>query len=94
METQRISNTTRRHGDEPRQGPLCRCFGSSEPMVLRFTAWALSPITLPAAATLNGAIQISCPKMANNYLFIGRCVTQGTRLRNLLSANVTFDMGP
>lgn len=31
----------------------------------------LSVITLPAAATLNRAIQISCPKMASNYLFIG-----------------------
>lgn len=31
-----------------------------------------SMITLPAAATLNRAIQISCPKMASNYLFIGR----------------------
>lgn len=39
---------------------------------LRSTAWALSPITLPAAATLNRTVQISCPKMANNYLFIGR----------------------
>lgn len=40
-------------------------------------AWALSLITLPAAAILKRAIQISCPKMVNNYLFIGRWGEEG-----------------
>jgi len=39
---------------------------------LRFATWTRGPITLPAAATLNRGIQISCSKIANNYLFIGR----------------------
>ena len=39
---------------------------------LRFATWTQGPITLPAAATLNRGIQISCSKIANNYLFIGR----------------------
>lgn len=43
----------------------------------RSAAWALGLITLPAAATLKRAIQISCPKMANNYLFIGRWGEEG-----------------
>lgn len=44
---------------------------------LRSTAWAWGPITLPAPATLHRAIQISCPKIANNYLFIGRWGRRG-----------------
>ena len=39
---------------------------------LRFATRTRAPITLPDAATLNRGIQISCSKIANNYLFISR----------------------
>lgn len=59
------------------QGPNTSSSYLSPVEQLRSTAWAMSPITLPAAATLNRAVQISCPKMANNYLFIGRWGEEG-----------------
>lgn len=59
------------------QGPNTSSSYLSPLEQLRSVAWALSPITLPSAPTLNRAIQISCTKMANNYLFIGRWGEEG-----------------